>query len=57
MPTADLLTAAKIAAELKVSPAQVKKAITTLKLKPTAKKGVCSYFDRAAVAKIKKAVA
>lgn len=57
MPTTDLLTAAKIAAELKASPAQVKKAITTLKLKPTAKKGVCSYFDRAAVAKIKKAIA
>jgi hypothetical protein len=57
MPDTDLLTAAKIAAELKVSPAQVKKAITTLKLKPAAKKGVCSYFDRAAVAKIKKAVA
>lgn len=53
---ADLLTASKIAAELSVSDAKVKKAIAELKLKPTEKKGACSYYDRAAVAKIKKAV-
>ncbi len=58
MPTAtELLTASKIAAELKVPGARVKKAIADLKLKPAAKKGPCSYFDRAAVSKIKKAIA
>jgi hypothetical protein len=58
MPTdTDLLTAAKIAVQLKASPASVKKAITTLKLKPAAKKGVCCYYATADVAKIKKAIA
>lgn len=58
MPTAsDLLTASKIAKELSVPDAKVKKAIATLGLKPAAKKGVCSYYDRKAVAAIKKAIA
>ncbi|MFZ5446449.1 MAG: hypothetical protein ACOZQL_41055 [Myxococcota bacterium] len=52
-----LLTASKIAAELKVSDAKVKKAIAALKLKPAAKKGVCSYYAKADVPKIKKALA
>ncbi|BDG03136.1 hypothetical protein [Anaeromyxobacter oryzae] len=52
----DLLTASKIAAELSVPGAKVKKAIADLKLKPAEKKGACSYYDRAAVAKIKKAL-
>lgn len=52
-----LLTASKIAAELKVSDAKVKKAIATLKLKPAAKKGVCSYYAKGDVPKIKKALA
>ncbi len=54
--TADLLTAAKIAAALKVSDGKVKKAIAELKLKPAAKKGVCSYYAKGEVAKIKKAL-
>jgi hypothetical protein len=53
----DLLTASKIAAQLKVSDAKVKKAIAALGLKPAAKKGVCSYYERSAVSKIKKALA
>ncbi len=53
----DLLTAGKIAAALNVSPAKVKKAIAELKLKPAAKKAGCSYYDRGAVQKIKKATA
>lgn len=57
MPDADLLTAAKIAAALKVSDARVKKAIAALKLKPAARKGVCSYYAKADVARIKKALA
>ena len=52
----DLLTAAKIAAELKVSDAKVKKAIAALKLAPAAKKGVCSYYAKSAIPKIKKAL-
>jgi hypothetical protein len=52
-----LLTASKIAAELKVSDAKVKKAIAALKLKPAAKKGVCSYFAKTDIPKIKKALA
>jgi len=52
----DLLTAAKIAAELKVPGGKVKKAIAALKLAPAAKKGVCNYYARSAVPKIKKAL-
>ncbi len=52
----DLLTAGKIAADLKASPAKVKKAIGELKLKPAAKKGACCYYAKADVAKIKKAL-
>jgi len=54
---ADLLTASKIAAQLEVTDAKVKKAIATLGLKPAAKKGVCSYYAKGDVAKIKKALA
>jgi hypothetical protein len=57
MPTAsDLLTASKIAQQLKVPDAKVKKAIAALGLKPSAKKGVCSYYDKKDVPKIKKAI-
>jgi hypothetical protein len=57
MPTdTDLLTAGKIAAELKAPPAKVKKAIAALKLKPAAKKGVCCYYAKADLAKIRKAL-
>jgi hypothetical protein len=52
----DLLTASKIAAELKVSDAKVKKAIAALGLKPAAKKGVCNFYEKSAVPKIKKAL-
>jgi hypothetical protein len=58
MPTeTDLLSAAKIAAALKVSDGQVKKAIAALKIPPTAKKGVCNLYGKDAVARIKKALA
>lgn len=50
----DLLTAGKIANELGVSAAKVKKAIQDLGLKPDARKGACSYYSKAAVTKIKK---
>ncbi len=57
MPTApELLTASKIAVQLKVSDAKVKNAIVALKLKPAAKKGPCNYYAASDVAKIKKAL-
>jgi hypothetical protein len=49
----DLMTAGNIAKELAVSDAKVKKAIADLKIKPVAKKGVCSYYSRDVLAKIK----
>ncbi len=54
--TADLLTAANIARALGVSDAKVKKAIQSLGIKPQAKKGVCSYYAKEAVAKVKTAL-
>jgi hypothetical protein len=57
MDTTGLLTAGKIAEALKAPPAKVKKAITALKLKPAAKKGVCSYYTKADLPKIQKALA
>jgi hypothetical protein len=53
---ADLLTASKIAAHLEVTDAEVKKAIAVLGLKPAARKGVCSYYAKADVPKIKRAL-
>ena len=50
------ITAANIAKELGASPAKVKKAIDELKIQPVAKKGVCSYYSRDAVKKIKGAL-
>lgn len=52
----DLLTAGAIAATLSAPPAKVKRAITDLKLKPSAKKGVCSYYSKDVVPKIKAAL-
>jgi hypothetical protein len=56
-PTApELLTAAKIATELKVTDTKVKRAISELGLKPAAKKGACNYYAKTDVAKIKTAL-
>jgi hypothetical protein len=52
----ELLTAGNIAKELAVSDARVKKAIQELGLKPAAKKGVCNYYTRDMLNKIKSAV-
>lgn len=53
----DLLTAGQIAKSLGVSDAKVKKAIGELAIKPKAKKGVCSYYGKDAVAKVRSALA
>ena len=52
----DLMTAGNIAKELRVSDAVVKKAIQQLGVKPTAKKGVCSYYSKDVIPKIKGAI-
>ena len=51
-----LLTAGKIARELGVSDARVKKAIKELGMEPDEKKGACGYYSASAIAKIKKAL-
>lgn len=52
----DMYTAGNIAKELGVSDGKVKKAIQTLGLKPVAKKGICSYYGKDAIAKVKTAL-
>jgi len=51
-----LMTAGNIAKTLGVTDAKMKKAIVALKIKPVAKKGVCSYYGKDVVAKVKSAV-
>ena len=51
-----LMTAGNIAKTLGASDAKVKKAIAELKLKPDAKKGVCNYYSKAALEKIRKSL-
>jgi len=51
-----LLTAGNIAKSLGVSDAKVKKAIQELGIKPQAKKGVCNYYGKEVVTKIKGAL-
>jgi hypothetical protein len=51
-----LLTSSQVAEKLGASPTKVKKTIASLGIEPTAKKGVCSYFDAAAVKKIAAAI-
>jgi len=53
-PKEELLTAAKIAEQLGVPPAQVKKAIAAAGVAPDAKKGCCSYYGSASVKRIQK---
>lgn len=55
--TTGLLTAGALAKELGVPDAKVKKAIKDLGLQPKAKKGVCSYYGKDALVKLKTAVA
>ena len=52
----DLFTAANIAKSLGISDAKVKKAIQTLGIKPQVKKGVCNYYGKDTVAKVKAAL-
>jgi len=49
----DVITAGNIAKELGVTDTKVKKAIKELGLEPAAKKGVCSFYARGAIAQIK----
>jgi hypothetical protein len=56
MQNGDLYTAGNIAKELSVSDAKVKKALLELKIKPVAKKGVCSYYSKDTIGKVKAAL-
>jgi len=49
----ELFSSGAIAKELKISGPAVAKAIKSLGLKPEMKKGVCSYYSKDAVNKIK----
>lgn len=53
----DLMTAGAIAKELGLTDTKVKKAIKDLGLAPKAKKGVCSYYGREVLPKVKAAAA
>ncbi len=52
----DLVTAGNIAKELGISDAKIKKVIKELEIKPDAKKGVCNYYAKGNVEKIKGAL-
>lgn len=52
----NLLTAGAIAKELGVSGNVVSKAIKNLNIQPEMKKGVCSYFSKEVVKKIKASI-
>ncbi len=52
----DLLTAGALAKEMGLPDTKVKKAIAELKIKPAAKKGVCSYYTKDVIPKIKSVV-
>ncbi|KAF0152558.1 MAG: Uncharacterized protein FD143_874 [Ignavibacteria bacterium] len=52
----NLLTAGAIAKELGISGAVVSKAIKSLNIQPEMKKGVCSYYSKDVVKKIKASV-
>lgn len=54
--TTDLLTAGNIAKTLGVSDAKVKKAIQQLGIQPAAKKGVCNYYPKDTLTKVKAVV-
>jgi hypothetical protein len=53
----DLLTAGAIATALGAPGAKVKKAIKDLAIEPKAKKGVCCYYGKDALEKVRKALA
>lgn len=52
-----LLTAGAIAKSLGASDAKVKKAIKDLGLQPAAKKGVCAYYKKDVLPKVKAQIA
>jgi hypothetical protein len=54
--TTNLFTAGNIAKELGVSDVKVKKVIKDLGIEPKEKKGVCNYYGKDTMTKIKKAL-
>lgn len=52
----DLMTTTMIAKELGVSDGKAKKVVKELGIKPITKKGVCNYYSRDVLTKIKAAL-
>jgi len=52
--SANLVTSGDMIKVLGVSGAKVKKAIQQLRIEPKAKRGVCNYYSRDDLAKVKK---
>lgn len=52
----ELMTTGNIAKQLGISDTKVKKGIKELGIKPVTKKGVCNYYSRDVLAKIKAAL-
>lgn len=52
----ELMTTGNIAKELGVSDTKVKKLIKELGIKPVTKKGVCNYYSRDVLAKMRAAL-
>ncbi len=53
--SADLLSSGKLAEAAGLTPAKLKKVLADLGIAPTAKKGVCAYYDSSIVSKVKAA--
>lgn len=51
--TEDMLSSGKIAEALKISPAKLKKYISELGIEPAMKKGVCSFYSKQDIDRIK----
>lgn len=52
----ELMTTGNIAKQLGISDTKVKKVIKELGIKPVTKKGVCNYYSRDVLAKIRPAL-
>lgn len=52
----DLIGSTGIGKELNISDAKVKKMIKELNIAPAAKRGICNFYSRDAIAKIRKAL-
>jgi hypothetical protein len=52
----DLFTVGKIAEELNISPAKIKKALFGFDIQPTQKMGFCNYYSKEVIDTLKKVI-